>query len=488
VNIRESLHTIQESISYLHPEFVLTLGILVVIIVGLFKKLPAQSAFLISVLVYGAVVLLIIMESASSAKLFNGLVYKEGFSTYLKILMNVAGFITCIMSISDKRSQQAYGTEYYALLLTVVLGGHFLVMSNNLLMVFLSMEIVSISSYVLVGYSLDKKSSEGSLKYFLFGSVASAFMLYGFSILYGVTGTLNFLSEDFTKGIIENNAAVVLVAGFMSLAGFLFKISAAPMHPWAPDVYESAPVPVVAFLSVAPKIAGVGILVKFILAINAYGQSYDWQTLIAVIAILTLTVGNFSALAQKNAKRMMAYSSIAQSGFLLVGVAAFLPQGLQFMLFYATIYLIMNFIVFVGLQFFETRNVVDIQEYSGKGKSLIWASVYLLIGLVALTGLPPTAGFTGKLFIFSSLWESYQVSGKNILLWLLVFGLLNTVVSLFYYLKIPYYAFLKEEQSVEKQKFISIANLLSLILVLAVLAMFFAPGLLMSWINKVNFV
>jgi NADH-quinone oxidoreductase subunit N len=275
----------------------------------------------------------------------------------------------------------------------------------------------------------------------------------------------------------------------MALGGFLFKIAAVPMHPWAPDVYEAAPVPVIAFLSVAPKLAGLGALTKFILAVHVYGQSdFDWQTVIALIAILTITVGNFSALTQKDPKRMMAYSSIAQSGFLLIGVAAFLPQGIQYMVFYASVYLIMNFLVFTYLAYFANEGILTISDFSGVGKKLLWPSVFLLTGLVALTGLPPTSGFTAKLFIFSSLWDAYQLTGKSILLWLLAFGLLNTVVSLFYYLKIPYYAFLKSSIEGEKRNNITFTNLLGFILVIATLILFFLPGLLMGWINRINFV
>ena len=184
----------------------------------------------------------------------------------------------------------------------------------------------------------------------------------------------------------------------------------------------------------------------------------------------------------------MAYSSIAQAGFLLIGVVAFLPQGIHFMLFYATVYVVMNFLVFIYLQYFEKNGFVTIAEFDGIGKTFLWPSVFLLIGLVALTGLPPTGGFTAKLFIFSSLWDAYQLTGKNILLWLLIFGLLNTVVSLFYYLRIPYYAFIKNRSINITTNILAFENLFGLILVLLILLFFFSPGLLMGWINKITFV
>jgi len=184
----------------------------------------------------------------------------------------------------------------------------------------------------------------------------------------------------------------------------------------------------------------------------------------------------------------MAYSSIAQSGFLLAGVAAFLPQGVHFMLFYATVYMFVNFLVFVYLQYFESYGFSSLESFSGAGRTHVWPSILILIGFVSLTGLPPTAGFTAKFFVFSSLWEAYHLSGKNILLWLLIFGLLNTVVSLFYYLRIPYYTFIKEAESGTKTNFLAFENLLGFVLVLLVFVLFFYPGLLMGWINKINFV
>jgi NADH-quinone oxidoreductase subunit N len=275
----------------------------------------------------------------------------------------------------------------------------------------------------------------------------------------------------------------------MALAGFLYKMAAAPLHPWAPDVYEAAPMSVVALFSVVPKLAGLAVLAKFTLALNLFGRSnYDWQFVVCLISIISLTVGNFSALLQKRPKRLMAYSSIAQSGFLLVGVAAFLPSGITFMLFYATIYLLLNYIVFIYLQYFESLGLESMESFAGIGRQLMWPSVLLLIGFIGLTGLPPTAGFTAKLFIFTSAWEAYELTSKPILLWLLIFGLLNTIISLFYYLRIPFYAFIKKAESDRKLNNQTFENFFALMLVLMVLVLFFKPELLMRWINKINFV
>lgn len=487
-SLNEQLTGITESFALIIPELILTIGILIVLTGGLFNnrsnRLFNAVTLLIATLSFGT---MISQGVTGNVVLFNGMLQREGFGEFLMLLVDVSVILTCLMSLRNGDGKKL--SEYYALLLAIALGSHLLLMSTNFLLIFLSLELISISSYVLAGYSFSKRGSEGSLKYFLFGSVASAIMLYGFTILYGLTGTLEFNSPQFFNQLTDEPTALLLIGGLMVLSGFLFKMAAVPMQLWAPDVYEAAPIPVIAYLSVAPKLAGVGILTKFLLALHLFGQSdYDWQSIIAIVAILTITVGNFSALWQKSPKRMMAYSSIAHSGFLLVGVAAFLPHGLHFMLFYGAVYLLMNFAVFTYLLYFEIHGIDSMTGFSGKGAAFIWAATGLSVGLVALTGLPPTAGFSGKLFIFSALWEAYQETDKSLLLWLLVFGLLNTVVSLFYYLRIPYFAFIKTGEGPEIRKKAVFENALGFVLVVLIVLIFFIPGLLMGLINRINFV
>ena len=487
-SLNEQLTGITESFAFVIPELILAGGIVLLLLAGLFNNKRNRLFNAITVLtVISSFSFIVVSSFTTNVPLFNGMLQREGMGDFLMLLVDTSVFLTCMMSV--KNFNRRHLSEYYALLLSVALGSHLLLMTTHFAMAFLSLELISISSYILAGYSFNKRGSEGSLKYFLFGSIASAIMLYGFSILYGITGTLDFSSSRFFQGLSDHSSPLLLIGGLMGLCGFLFKMAAAPMHPWAPDVYEAAPIPVIAYLSVAPKVAAIGILTKFLLALDLSGQAgYDWQIVISAIAILTITFGNFSALWQKNPKRMMAYSSIAQSGFLLVGVAAFLPQGIHFMLFYAAIYLLMNFAVFIYLSYFEINGIFSVASFAGKGKHFIWASVGLTVGLIALTGIPPTSGFTAKLFIFSSLWEAYANTGKTLLLWLLIFGLLNTVISLFYYLKIPYASFLKASDSVETKKRGGFENLLGFILVVLIVVIFFLPGLLMSLINRINFV
>ena len=491
--IKIKLESLTNSLGFAIPEIILSVGILLLIFIGLFtrnKRSGIISWLTILLLTITLLYTILIWSFIAPVNLFDGMMRGDDFSSFFKILFDVAGIITVFMSMkSEELKENRFGSEYFTLIVAAVLGAHLLTMTTNFIMVFISLELLSISSYVLAGYSFNKKGAEGSLKYFLFGSVASAVMLYGFSILFGLTGTLDFSSPDFSDRLLSNHSPLILVAGIMSLAGFLYKIAAAPMHPWAPDVYEAAPMPVVALLSVVPKLAGVAILAKFTLALHLFGQSdFNWQVILSVIAILSILIGNLSALWQNNPKRMMAYSSIAQAGFLLIGVVCFSVQGIQFMLFYSCIYLLANMAVFICLQVFEHHGVDSIPSFSGWGKSHSMITIVLLLGFISLTGIPPTAGFTAKLFIFTSLWSAYEQSGKDILVWLLVLGLLNTVISLFYYLKIPYYALLKSSDSIQSVKKTRVENYLALILVVLILFLFIRPDLLMGWLNRINFV
>jgi NADH-quinone oxidoreductase subunit N len=490
MGLSEKLQWIADSFPFLVPEFILISGLLLLILSGLIIRKNSEIFSLITISIFvTAAVITVIHWPTRPVELFHGTMRADDFSSYLKLLFLTGGILTVLMTRFER---EKFRSEYFVLLSTIVLGSHLLVMSMNFVTLLISLELISIGSYLLVGFGFTRQGSEGSLKYFLFGSTATAVMIYGMSLFYGLAGTLDFSSNAFVEKLIEAPSPLFFIAGCMVLAGFLFKISAAPFHLWAPDVYQSAPVSVVAFLSVVPKLAGIGALVKFILAINLFGQStFDWQVIIAFIALLSITVGNFSALWQDDAKRMMAYSSIAQSGFLLIGVAAFTNEGLHFLLFYASIFLAMNFLVFFILQQFETRfGITSISGLAGLGKKVLLPAVLILIGLISLTGLPPTGGFIAKLFIFTALWDSYTQTGKSIVLVLFLAGLVNTVVALFFYLKIPYYLFIKSGVSspASALKTPLLSLILQLFLAAIVLLVFFQPDLLMGWINRINFV
>jgi NADH-quinone oxidoreductase subunit N len=351
-------------------------------------------------------------------------------------------------------------------------------MSVNGLSIYLSIELVSIGSYLMATLGSNKKSGEGGLKYLLFGALSSAVMLYGLSFLYGMTGTLDLTSEVFATQLAENHPAILLIVGFLTLAGVLFKLSLVPFHIWAPDVYEGAAIPVVAFLSTAPKVAGLLVLMRLLSVL-----SVDFQRLTAVLALASILVGNLSALWQNDLKRLLAYSGIAQAGFILVGLVAFNQTGFESATFYLTVYVLMNLAAFLLIDLIGEGNT-DLQSFTGKGATFPFLSICFTVIMIALVGLPPTAGFTAKLFVFSALWEANQLGGDGLLITLLVVGLLNAIVSLFYYFKIPFYLFFKPNISVIVSNRKSLlGEIVALLLTVTIIFLFLKTDWLIDWIK-----
>ncbi len=356
-----------------------------------------------------------------------------------KTLLSFAAVLTMIIS-SRTRLDNVKG-EFYILLLAILLGADLLVMSSHLLMVYLSIEVMSISAYALTAFHFDRLGSEASIKYLVFGAVSSALLLYGISWVFTLTGDLYFTEPQFIDTLLKAPKVPFVIGVALILAGIFFKIAAVPMHIWSPDVYTAAPTSIVAFFSTVPKLAAVVFLLKWLLVINLFGLgTINWTNVLIIIAMATLVVGNFSALRQDKVKRMLAYSSIAHTGFLLVPVVSLSEQAAANLYFYAAVYVIMNLAIFAVVQFFEIKEGVSkMSEYKGLVSKYPLLSVLTVILMISLAGLPPTGGFTAKLLIFTTLWEAYSEASNNWLFYLFIFGLLNTVISLFYYLKAPFY-------------------------------------------------
>lgn len=343
--------------------------------------------------------------------------------------------------------------EWYSILVAMTLGLFLMTVSVNLLSIYLSIELVSICSYLLTALSGDRKASEGGIKYLLFGAVSSAIMLYGMSLLYGMTGTLDLTADAFGVQLARQDAAVAAVAVLLTLAGLLFKLAGVPFHVWTPDAYEAAPVSIAAFFSVAPKAAAVLVLMRIVTALPmetpggtlAGATATVLQTPLAVLALAGILIGNLSALRQTDAKRLLAYSTIAHAGFLLVGVVALSEAGFEAVLFYAGTYVFISLAAFFLIDLLAQSNggALTISQFAGLGAKQPLLSVALTIVMLALTGLPPTVGFTAKLLTFSALYDGYQRSGDPWLLTLFALGLLNALISLVYYLKIPFLLFFR---------------------------------------------
>jgi NADH-quinone oxidoreductase subunit N len=371
--------------------------------------------------------------------------------------------------------------EFYPLLIFQLIGLFLLTMASNFLLIYISIEIVSIASYIFAAMGVSKKSAEASVKYALFGGVASAIMLYGISLMYGLSGTLDILSPDFSRNLNQTDANALNIIILFTLSGFLFKISAFPFHLWVPDVYEATPTPIVSYLSIAPKAAGILVLTRLLMVLPS-----SQQNIIIIISIVSIAIGNFTALRQTNIKRLLAYSTIAQAGFIIGAISCLSNLGLQSAYFYLIGYIFTNMLAFLIIDIVEkNENSYLIENYKGLASLAPTWGILLVICMISLVGLPPTVGFSGKLFIFSALWEAYQNAHNPYILALFIFGLLNTAIALYFYLKIPFYAFFRKSTNVQAIQFEMRKVLFSAIIAIPILFYFFKADLLMNWLAEI---
>jgi NADH-quinone oxidoreductase subunit N len=372
---------------------------------------------------------------------WGGMIRHDTLAEIFKVIVLIAAAITALMAI-DVRGLGRKG-EFYLILVVSSLGGCLISGAADLIMVFLGLETVTIPLYILAGFRRDdSRSAESGMKYFLYGSFASALLLYGLSLLYGFTGQTNLyeIARYLGTPAFSTNAVPVLFAMALIVAGFGFKISAAPFHFWTPDVYEGAPTPVTAFLSVASKAASFALLIRFFSAVFPSGLVLNgveiqgfWVQLATALAVISMTLGNVVALAQRNIKRLLAYSSIAQAGYTLIGVAALQATGAQeqavaAIVFYMFMYTFTNLLAFVVVVLFsEATGSETIADLAGLSRRSPWLALTMTVALLSLGGVPPAAGFFGKFFLF-------QAAVNSGLTWLAMFGVINSIVALYYYL------------------------------------------------------
>lgn len=384
-------------------------------------------------------------ESTPSGAYWGGMIHYDSLSQIFKVLVLTAAGITSLISI-DVQGIGRKG-EFYLVIIVSALGMTLMAGASDLIMAFLALETTSIPLYILAAFRRgDNKSAESGMKYFLFGSFASALMLYGLSLLYGFTGQTNLyqIAQYLTSEAFANNALPVLAAMVLVVVGFGFKISAVPFHFWTPDVYEGAPTPVTAFLSVASKAASFALLVRFFVAVfpgNVVIGTQEiqnfWVQLMAASAVISMTVGNVVALSQRNIKRMLAYSSIAQAGYTLVGIAAIQStsaegsaQAVASVSFYMFMYMFTNLLAFaVVILFSEATGSETIADLAGLSRRNPTLALMMTFALLSLAGVPPAAGFFGKFFLFKAAVQSGFT-------WLAIIGVLNSIVALYYYLMV----------------------------------------------------
>ncbi len=454
-----SLQKIVTDFNGIFPEICLIVFLIVLLVADLVNKngnrllLPIGTIIgfiFTSILVYVQWTSLAVENgNGATVYLYSSFIQVNYYSCYFKFLFCLSGILSASFTLYSSDFKRDGKGEFYYLLISIVLGLHLLVMANNLLMMFISLELISISSYILTIFNFDKKGTESSIKYILFGAFCTGIMLFGISLLYGINGNFDFPTTFNTLTLGPDGPIVFILAIFLTLAGLFFKASAFPFHIWTPDIYHGAPSPIVAFFSVAPKAAALAVLFKILLPLLINSELSGILTLLlAGIAIITMTIGNFSALVQTNLRRMMAYSAIGQAGFMLMVLLTVKDLAVTALLFYLVVYLFMNFTAFSLIELFASKyGSNDVNNFKGLGLKMPFLGGIFVLTMISLTGLPPTAGFYAKLFVFTALWETYQLSGNHLFLVLLFFGLFNTIISLFYYLRIPYFIYFKKDDS-----------------------------------------
>ena len=413
-----------------------------------------------------------------------GLLAIDSLGSYFKVIILITSILIIFFAKTSDEIQKIYNRsgEFYTLVFGMILGMLFMVSASDLIMIYLSVELLSLSSYVLAGFTkLRERDSEASLKYIIYGAVSSGLMLFGISIIFGLTGSTNLFVINEALQNMSLNTIAYSFSLILIFAGIGFKISAAPFHFWTPDVYEGAPISITAFLSVASKAAGFALLIRFIkstfLIYEQEGswillQDFDWQSFIIIISILTMTLGNFAAIWQDNLKRMLAYSSIAHAGYMLLGIAVLTDQGLLAVMIYFMIYLLMNIGAFYIVMLIANRiGSEDINRYNNLGYASPFLGVSLAIFLVSLTGLPPTAGFISKLYIFIAVLDAEMIIVALI-------AVLNSVVSLYYYIRVLKHMFINKSESEVPEIKISINDIIFILILLIptlIFGVYFSP-------------
>jgi proton-translocating NADH-quinone oxidoreductase chain N len=437
---------VQRVLILLGPELVLCFFALVIMLLGLASRQRVSGNLLrglalIGPALAGAWVLWLLLpwsgELGVQHALLGGMATVDPFALFFALLACVATILVVLMSWGYEEKKVKAPGEFYSLLVFAALAICLVAAASDLIMIYLAIEFLSLTSYVLTGFLRnDDKSTEAGLKYFLYGAVASAVMLYGMSLFYGLSGSTSLSAIGTQIGTGRFEAVVPLI---LLLAGFGFKIAAVPFHQWSPDAYEGAPTPVTAFLSVAPKAAGFAVLVR-VFTLGLPTLMLNWVALLSGICVATMFVGNLSAIPQKNIKRMLAYSSIAQAGYVLIGVITWDPQadGYVPILIFLLGYLFTNLGLFAAVVGFSNATGSDeIEDYAGLIRRAPWLAASMLLFFLSLVGIPGTAGFIGKFFIFKSAIQTLH--GPFLLLAML--GVVNSVISLYYYFNVVRYMF-----------------------------------------------
>ena len=446
----------------LMPELVIALTLIIVLVFDLFDSISKTVLGWMTIVGAGIALWVSIQmhQAGTVGTQFNEMFKVDSFSLFFNIIFLVSTILVALISMSYLDRGDRKQGPYYLLILLATLGMMLMAAGNELIIVFLGLELMSLSLYVLAGFFRDSPaSSEAGMKYLLLGAFASAFFLYGIALIYGGAGTTSVpaIAEAITA---ENKSPLLLAGMFLLVVGFGFKVAIVPFHQWAPDVYEGAPTTIAAFISAGPKAAGFAAFLRIFMEALPNLQ-VEWSGVLILLAMLTMTVGNVIAIAQTNIKRMLAYSSIAHAGYVLIGLAAANDDGISSVMLYLLIYCVMNIGAFGAVILAKTEDgeSLMISDYAGLGTRKPLLAMFMTVMLLSLAGFPPTAGFVGKFYIFKS-----AVGAGHI--WLVIIGAINTAISAFYYLRVVVTMYMREPE--EELEFSPYASTLVVGLILAV--------------------
>ncbi len=431
-----------QDFAYILPEIVLALGLLGLLIADLFTPRERQGWLAwLSVGILGATTVALLPLAGVDVTVARGLLAVDGFAFFFKLVFLVTAALTILMSTRYLSIEGARVGEYYFLILCATLGMMFMASGIDLITIFIGLETMAVAFYILAGYlKPNRRSNEAAVKYFLLGAFSLGILLYGMSILYGLTGSTQ-LPAIMAALSGQEFGPLLILAVMLVVAGVGFKIAAVPFHMWAPDVYEGAPTPITAFLSVGSKAASFAMLLRIFMEGLAFLHA-EWSPAFWVLAVVTMTVGNLAALTQSNVKRMLAYSSVAHAGYLLIGVVTGTSRGITAMLVYLAIYVFMQLGAFIVVVALRQKDTVgdELKDLTGLLGRNPLAAIAMLLFMLSLGGIPPTAGFMGKLWLFGAAIEAGYV-------WLALIGVLNSAISLFYYVRVVVFMWIKEDPS-----------------------------------------
>jgi NADH-quinone oxidoreductase subunit N len=440
-----------QDFAYLLPELVLAGGALALLVADVLTPRERQRwLFGFALAVLAATGTALVSTAGVDTTVVGGLTSVDGFALFFKVVFLFSAVITVLMSPRFLEVEGSRVGEYLFLVLCATLGMFFMASGVDLVTIFIGLETMALAFYILAGYiKPNRRSNEAAVKYFLLGAFSLGLLLYGMSLLYGLTGTTQLREIALALAGAEGGPLLTL-AVILVVAGIGFKIAAVPFHMWAPDVYEGAPTPITAFLSVGSKAASFAMLLRiFVEALPelrfeglsvVFGAPVGWTTLFWVLSVVTMTVGNIVAITQSNTKRLLAYSSIAHAGYLLIGIVAGSERGITAVLIYLFLYVFMQLGAFAIVVLLRRHDVIgdELKDLSGLVTRSPFAAVAMLIFMLSLGGIPPTAGFMGKFWLFSAAIEAGYV-------WLAVIGVLNSAISLYYYVRVVVFMWIKEE-------------------------------------------